>query len=117
VGEVQVSHVLGLAGTIMVVAAYLPQLIHLERERCTGGLSRRAYVLWFVASLLILVHAIMVRDLVFVALQSANAVATGIIVVLTGRYKDRVCATHLHRFTHASSADVASSEDVRARGS
>ena len=94
----QVSHVFGLAGTLIVVGAYLPQLVHLKRERCSGGLSRRAYVLWFVASLLILVHAIMLRDLVFVTLQSVNAIATGMIVVLAGRYKDNVCATHLHRF-------------------
>ncbi len=94
----QSSDVFGLAGTIIVVYAYLPQLIHLERERCSGGLSHRAFVLWFVASLLILAHAIMLGDLVFVTLQSANAIATGMIVVLTGRYKDNICATHLRGF-------------------
>ena len=94
----QISQVFGLAGTLIVVGAYLPQLIHLQRERCSAGLSQRAYVLWFVASLLILVHAIVQRDLVFIVLQGVNVIATGTIVVLAGRYKDSVCATHLHRF-------------------
>lgn len=105
--EVQVSHVFGLAGTIMVVGAYLPQLIYLERERCSGGLSRGAYVLWFVASLLILVHAILLGDLVFVTLQGANAIATGMIVVLTGRYKGNICATHLQRLDHVRQSEKA----------
>jgi uncharacterized protein with PQ loop repeat len=97
----QASHVFGLAGTIIVVGAYLPQLIHLKRERCSGGLSRRAYVLWFIASLLVLVHAVMLEDLVFIALQGANAIATGMIVALTGRYEDNICDTHLRRFDPA----------------
>lgn len=91
----------------MVVGAYLPQLIYLERERCSGGLSRGAYVLWFVASLLILVHAILLGDLVFVTLQGANAIATGMIVVLTGRYKGNICATHLQRLDHVRQSEKA----------
>jgi hypothetical protein len=76
----------------------VPQLVHLAREHCSGGISRTAYALWFVASLLILVHALTMRDLVFVALQAANAVATGLIVALASRYRDNVCAGHLQHF-------------------
>ena len=60
------SQLVGLGGTGLVIAGYVPQLHHLIKERCTVGLSLPAFTVWSLASLLFLIHAAMIRDLVFV---------------------------------------------------
>lgn len=52
-----ITEILGFAGTGLVVVGYIPQIVHLLKERCTAGLSIRAFSLWCAASLLFLIHA------------------------------------------------------------
>jgi uncharacterized protein with PQ loop repeat len=91
------SQVVGFVGTVIMLGAYLPQIVHLQRERCSGGISRPAYALWLFASVLILAHAIIVRDPIFVALQLGNAFATSITLLLSVRYKNNLCHAHAHK--------------------
>ena len=86
----------GFLGTILVIAAYLPQIRHLIKERCTGGISLRAYYIWFAAALLLLIHAIAIRDPVFILLQAYQLGACGLIVFFCRKYKGSVCETHRH---------------------
>ena len=66
---------LGYAGTAVMIAAYAPQIWHLYRERCSAGISVRAYALWIGGSLLFLGHATIIEDPVFTLVQVVNVLA------------------------------------------
>ena len=89
---------LGYLGTAVVVVAYAPQIWHLWRERCSAGISERAYALWVLSSALFLGHSIAIGDAVFTVVQLVNLVALAVIVVLARRFRDQVCAMHAGRF-------------------
>ncbi|MHB8660763.1 MAG: PQ-loop domain-containing transporter [Minisyncoccota bacterium] len=86
--------IIGFIGSGLVIWAYVPQITHLIREHCSAGISRRAYALWFIAALLLLIHAVMIRDIVFIFLQTANALLTLVILVFAYKYKNGICPTH-----------------------
>jgi uncharacterized protein with PQ loop repeat len=88
------SELLGLSGAALSGYAYLPQITHLVRERCSAGLSERAFTLWLIASGLMTVHAITIRAPVFVLLGAQQLVATAIIAYFGRRYRDLVCPSH-----------------------
>ena len=87
-------HLLGFAGTGLVIVAYLPQVTHLIRERCSMGVSSGAYLIWGIAALLLLSYAVVKRDPVFIALQSYQLGATTLIFLLSRRYRASVCELH-----------------------
>jgi uncharacterized protein with PQ loop repeat len=80
----------GLAGT-----AYIPQISHLIRARCSAGISRLAFELWLLASLLTTARAIAIHDGVFIALGGIQIVATALIMLYATRYKGAPCPIHL----------------------
>lgn len=89
-----IIEIIGFIGSGLVIWAYVPQIKHLVKEHCSAGISRRAYTIWFVAAILLLIHAVMIRDIVFIFLQTANALLTLVILIFAGRYKNGVCPTH-----------------------
>lgn len=92
---------IGFVGTALVIIAYLPQIHHLIAERCSGGISIKAYGLWFVAGFLMLVHAAAIEDPVFMALQGYQIGASALVIFFGLKYKDSVCETHRHAAGHA----------------
>lgn len=60
----------GLAGI-----AYLPQITHLIKEHCSAGISRLAFGMWLVSSLLVTAHAVAIRANVFVVLGAIQLVS------------------------------------------
>ena len=88
------SQILGFVGTALVIGGYIPQIVHLIKERCTAGISIPAFSLWCAASLLFVIHAAVIRDSVFVGVQIVNLVAGGLIVVFCKRYEGEVCPFH-----------------------
>jgi len=50
------------------MVAYVPQAIHLGKEHCSAGISRRAWAMLLVGSLLVGALAVHRGDLVFIAL-------------------------------------------------
>jgi uncharacterized protein with PQ loop repeat len=85
---------IGFIGSGLVIWAYVPQITHLVQEHCSAGVSRKAYVLWFIAALFLLAHAIMIHDIVFIFLQAVNSLLTLVILIFANLYKDGVCPTH-----------------------
>lgn len=83
--------VTGFFGSALVIWAYVPQIKHLIQEHCSAGISLRAYVIWFIVALLLLTHAIIIRDLVFIFLQVANTALTLLILIFARKYKNGVC--------------------------
>jgi uncharacterized protein with PQ loop repeat len=91
---VTTSQILGFVGTALVIGGYIPQIVHLIKERCTAGISVPAFALWCAASACFLIHAVMIRDGVFVGVQTVNLVAGGLIVAFCKRYEGEVCPSH-----------------------
>jgi uncharacterized protein with PQ loop repeat len=88
------TQILGFVGTGLVIVGYIPQIVHLIKERCTAGMSITAFSLWCAASLLFLIHAVVIRDAVFVGVQTVNLAAGSLIVVFCKRYEGQVCSFH-----------------------
>jgi lipid-A-disaccharide synthase-like uncharacterized protein len=91
-----VFELLGVVGIAISVLAYLPQVLHLAKEHCSAGVSRRAWGMWLLSSLLIGALAVHRQDLVFVLLQICSLTSAAIILSLAHRYRGLSCETHAH---------------------
>ena len=89
------TQIAGFVGAGLAGAAYVPQISHLIRARCSAGISRLAFGVWLLASLLITARAVAIRAGVFIVLGAIQIVATALIVVCAARYKDTPCPSHL----------------------
>lgn len=85
---------IGVVGIAISVAAYLPQVVHLASEHCSAGVSRRAWAMWLLSSVLVGALALHRRDLVFVLLQVTSLMSAAIILSLAHKYRGLSCATH-----------------------
>lgn len=88
------SELLGLTGAALAAYAYLPQITHLVRERCSAGLSERAFVLWLVSSVLMTTHAVGIGSPVFIVLGAQQIMATSVIAFFCHRYRGQACPSH-----------------------
>jgi uncharacterized protein with PQ loop repeat len=84
----------GFAGAGLAGAAYIPQIAHLVRARCSAGISRLAFEVWLLASLLITARAIAIHAGVFIVLGGIQIVATTVIIIYATRYKNTACPIH-----------------------
>ncbi len=98
------TQLLGLAGSILVIAAYLPQIWHLHKEKCTSGVSSTSWVIWLAATLLFLAYALSIGDTVFTALYVINLIAILSILILLHANKGRVCASCRNEITRSTLA-------------
>jgi PQ loop repeat len=102
---VSVFEILGAGGIVVSALAYVPQVIHLAREHCSAGISRRAWAMWLTSSLLVGALAVDRKDVVFIMLQLSTLASASVIVFLAYRYRDMVCEVHAH-FTPPASVSV-----------
>ena len=101
------TQIAGYAGAGLAGAAYLPQISHLVRARCSAGISRLAFGVWLLASVLVTARAIAIQAGVFIALGGIQIVATALIMACAARYQDRPCPVHLPgRLTVTTAAAV-----------
>lgn len=85
---------IGVAGIVISVLAYLPQMVHLARQHCSAGVSGRAWSMWLASSLMIGIVAFHHHDPVFILLQVSTLLSATVIVVLVRRYRGMICVTH-----------------------
>ena len=85
---------LGVTGIALAMLAYVPQVVHLGKEHCSSGVSRRAWAMWLVSILLVGTLAVHRGDLVFIALQISSLASAAIILALAQRYRGMLCAVH-----------------------
>ena len=88
------TEVAGFAGAGLAGAAYVPQISHLVRARCAAGISRLAFAVWLLSSVLVTARAVAIGAGVFIALGGIQIVATALIVLCAVRYKDTPCPRH-----------------------
>jgi hypothetical protein len=89
------TQIAGFAGAGLGGAAYVPQISHLIRARCSAGISRLAFAAWLLASVLTTARAIAIHAGVFIMLGGIQIVATALIMLCAARYKDTPCPSHL----------------------
>ena len=99
-----ITEIAGFAGAGLAGAAYIPQISHLIRARCSAGISRLAFEAWLLASLLTTARAIAIHAGVFIAVGGIQIVATALIMLCAIRYKDMPCPVHLPRRPAARTA-------------
>lgn len=85
---------LGWAGTALVIVAYYPQIHHLYVERCAWGISRLTWLIWLIASLLLLIYCTLRREALMGLAQAVNIMAIVTTLILVKR-SNRVCPHHL----------------------
>jgi uncharacterized protein with PQ loop repeat len=85
--------VIGWIGTALVMIAYYPQIHHLLVERCAWGIGISTWLIWFIASTLLLLYCVTGKELLMTVVQivSITAIATTIILV---RRSNRICPYH-----------------------
>ena len=98
------TEIAGFVGAGLAGAAYVPQISHLIRARCSAGISRLAFEVWLLASLLTTARAIAIHAGVFIALGGIQIVATALIMLYATRYKKTPCPVHLPRQPTAKTA-------------
>ena len=93
-GGMNGPNLLGLTGALIAGWAYVPQIQHLVKEQCSAGVSRSAFAMWFVASLLVTTNAVYIHAGVFVFLGIVQILSTAIIFVYSTKYRGQVCTFH-----------------------
>ena len=91
------SEIAGFVGAGLAGAAYVPQISHIIRSRCSAGISRLAFDVWLLASVLTTARAIAIHAGVFIMLGGIQIMATALIMLYATRYKDTPCPSHLPR--------------------
>jgi hypothetical protein len=99
-----ITEIGGFAGAGLAGVAYVPQISHLIRARCSAGISRLAFRVWLLSSVLITARAVAIGAGAFIVLGAIQIVATALIVVCAARYQDTPCPTHLPRQPAARTA-------------
>jgi len=89
------TEIAGFAGAGLAGAAYVPQISHLIKARCSAGISRLAFEAWLLAAVLTTARAIAIHADVFIALGGIQISATTVIMLCATRYKDRPCPSHI----------------------
>jgi uncharacterized protein with PQ loop repeat len=91
----ELTEMAGFAGAVLAGTAYMPQITHLVRARCSAGISRVAFGIWLLSSVLMLAHAVAIEAGVFIFLSTIQIAAIAVIIVYSTRYADSYCETHL----------------------
>ena len=77
----------GCLGTGIVIGGYISQVVQLVRRHHAEGVSVRSYLLWAVASGLLLVHALNIRSQTFTVLTMFQVLACVLIAILATIYR------------------------------
>lgn len=89
-------NLIGMTGALVAGAAYLPQIQHLVTERCSAGISRGAYAMWLLSSILITINAFYIDATVFIILGVIQILSTAVIFIYSTKYRGQVCLFHQH---------------------
>jgi uncharacterized protein with PQ loop repeat len=86
---------LGLLGALIGGYAYLPQIHHLIKEKCSAGISPAAFRLWTLSSSLILINALYIGSVVFMLLGIIQLLASITILIFSTKNKMHICESYL----------------------
>lgn len=78
-----------------MIVAYYPQIRHLWVEKCAWGISVWTWVIWLIASVLLLVYCIARGEVLLGIVQISNMASIVMTIVLVRR-SNNVCPHHLY---------------------
>ena len=81
-------HWVGMIGTALIMAAFVPQIAVLLRTRQAGALSVKSNALNMTASISLFGYAVLRDDMVFIITMGFQLIAAIVILVLNIRYRD-----------------------------
>jgi lipid-A-disaccharide synthase-like uncharacterized protein len=102
---------LGIVGIAISVIAYLPQIAHIGKQHCSAGISRRAWTMWLISSILVGVLAVSRGDPVFILLQASTLASAAAILILAHRYRGMVCEFHAQHYLAALASNARQQDD------
>jgi uncharacterized protein with PQ loop repeat len=85
--------IIGWIGTGLVIVAYYPQIRHLWIEKCAWGISVSTWVIWLVASVLLLIYCVIRKEVLLSVVQVTN-MASIIATIALVRRSNSVCPSH-----------------------
>lgn len=86
-------NLLGWLGTALVIIAYYPQIHHLLVERCAWGISVSTWLMWLVASMLLLIYCFTRKEFLMSVVQAVSITAIAMTLILVRR-SNRICPRH-----------------------
>ena len=84
-----IFELMGTAGSMIMCASSIPQIIKTYRTKCADGLSGSYLAILMIGMTLILLYALHVKDVVFIFGNALALLLTGILVGLWFRYRKR----------------------------
>ncbi len=81
---------LGLIGSIIFAAAYIPQIIHLIKIKDSTGISISSWLIWLLGAVLLLIYAVHLHDIVFLILTILETAALATTIILAAIYKKNI---------------------------
>lgn len=85
--------IIGWIGTTLVIIAYYPQIRHLWIEKCAWGISVSTWVIWLIASALLLIYCIVRGEVLLSVVQITNMSSIVITIALVRR-SNNICPHH-----------------------
>ncbi len=85
----RIIELLALVAGVIGILAYVPQIIHMIKERSSKGISLGAWILWFVTGVIVLVYVLDIKDIIFISIQALNLIAIFVVLVLTLKYSNK----------------------------
>lgn len=90
-------HWVGIVGTVLVMLAFVPQIVLLLRTRRAGALSIRSNAINATASGLLFCYALLRGDMIFSVVMGYQLAAAILIFVLNVKYRsDKPLVNHEH---------------------
>jgi uncharacterized protein with PQ loop repeat len=85
----ETPHWVGMVGTALVMAAFVPQIVLLLKTHRAGALNVKSNMLNMTASLSLFAYAILGGNTVFIVTLGFQLAAAIVILVLNIRYQDK----------------------------
>ncbi len=86
--------IIGWIGTTLVIIAYYPQIHHLWVEKCAWGISVWTWVIWLIASLLLMIYCVVRGEILLSVVQVSN-MASIVTTIALVRRSNNICPHHL----------------------
>lgn len=86
--------IIGWIGTTLVIIAYYPQIHHLWVESCAWGISILTWLIWLLASVLLLIYCFFRQEVLLSVVQMCNITAILLTIILVRRSND-ICPYHI----------------------
>ena len=84
-----IFEIMGTAGSLIMCASSVPQIVKTYRTKCISGLSVTYLTILIMGMLLIFSYALFKKDVVFIFGNGISLFLTGILMVLYWRYQNK----------------------------